>query len=87
MTQGARSRYQADLAKEVGLDRRQTQETSIQRHPPTPDLGPVLEKDERTAKTGYWKRIKEMAKQLARNKEASLESIAYAPPGGGGESV
>lgn len=53
MTQGARSRYQADLAEGVGLDGRQTQETSIQRHPPTPDLGPVLEKDERTAKTGY----------------------------------
>lgn len=53
MTQGERSRYQADLAEEVGLDWRQTQETSIQHLPPTPNPGRVLEKDKRTAKTAY----------------------------------
>ena len=48
---------QADTAEEVGLDRTQPQEASIQHHTPSPDLEPAGEEKERPAANGNsWRR-------------------------------
>ena len=44
-----RNHGQEDTAEEVGLDRTQSQEASIQHHTPSPDLEPAREEEERPA--------------------------------------